>query len=141
MHSCILTTVRLIRLVLAVCVSVAFPVEVNALSAPAFELPGGALGLLRFCLAAAALHGLVRFVSAVGIPVAAPQRWDALRVVTSKLVRAAGTGGGSGAHLLVTGITAVVVPVADERGSHAHTVATLELFRRAGLCILREEER
>lgn len=138
--SCTLTTVGLIRLVLAVYISVTFPVEVNTFSTPAPELPGWAVGFLRLGLAAAALQRFIRLVFAVGVSVAAPRRWDTLGVVTAKLVRPAGAGGGCRALLLIAAISAVIIPIADERGSHAQTVTALELFSRASLGIWKKEE-
>lgn len=129
---CGLTTVRLVRLVLAVSVSVAFPVHVDAFPAAALELPRRAAGLLGLCPAAAALHGLVRLVLAVRVAVAAPQRGDALRVVAAELVLAAG---GSRALLLIAAVAAVVVAVANEDGRHALPVTALEIAGGAGLAI------
>lgn len=104
----------------------------HALAAAALELPDRAAGLLGLGPAAASLHGLVRLVLAVRVPVAAPQGWDALRVVAAELVLAAD---GSGALLLVAGISAVVIAVADVDGRHALSVTALEVFEGAGLGI------
>lgn len=125
-----LTTVGFVRFVLAVGVSVALPVHVDALAAAALELSHRAPRLLRLRPAAAALHGLVRLVLAVGVAVAAPQGRDALGVVAAELVLAAG---GRRALLLVAVVAAVVVAVAHKDGSHAPPVATLEIFGGAGL--------
>lgn len=112
----------------------------NALSAPAPKLPRRAMGLLRLRPTTAPLQRFVRQVSAVGVSVAAPRRWDTLRVVTAELVRPAGIGGCRRAFLLVTAIATVIISVADESGSHAQTVTALELFRRASLGIWNKEE-
>lgn len=120
-----LTTVGFVRFVLAVGVSVALPVHVDALAAAALELSQRAPRFLRLRPPAAALHGLVRLVLAVGVAVAAPQGRDALGVVAAELVLAAGW---RRAFLLVAGVPAVVVAVAHEDGSHASAVAALEVF-------------
>lgn len=133
--SCTLTTVGLIGLVLAVCIPITFPVEVNALSAPAAKLSSRAVWFLWLRPATAALQRLVRLVSAVGVSVAAPRGRDAFGVVAAKLMWTAGAGGGGGALLFITAITAVVIPITYERRSHTQTVTTLELFRRTSLGI------
>lgn len=134
---CTLTTVSLIRLILAVGVSVALPVHVDALPTAALELAHGAARFLGLRPAAAALHGLVRLVLAVRVAVAAPQRGDALRVVAAELVLAAGR---SRTLLFVAAVVAVVVTVADEDGRHALPVTTLEVGGGAGLAIYRRME-
>lgn len=98
------------------------------------------MGFLRLCPTTAPLQRFVRLVSAVGVSVAAPRRWDTLRVVTAELVRPTGTGGGRSALLLIAAIAAVIISVTDERGSHTETVTALELFRRASLGVWKKEE-
>lgn len=104
----------------------------DALAAAALELPHRAPRLLRLRPPAAALHGLIRLVLAVGVAVAAPQGRDALRVVAAELVLAAG---GRRAFLLVAGVPAVIVAVAHEDRGHAPPVAALEIFGGARLGI------
>lgn len=104
----------------------------HALSTPALELAHRAAGLLGLRPAAAALHGLVRLVLTVWVPVTAPQGRDALGVVAAELVLVAA---GSRAFFLITGISTVIIPVTDEDGCQTLSVATLEVFGRAGLGI------
>jgi len=109
---------------------------VDALAAAALELAGGAPRLPGLRPAAAALHGLVRLVLAVGVSVAAPQGRDALRVVAAELVLAAG---GSRALVLVAAVAAVVVAVAREDRRHALAVAAREVFGGAGLGVCTDQ--
>lgn len=125
-----LTTVCLVRFILAVCVAVALPVHVDALPAPALELARRAARLLGLRPAAAALHGLVRLVLAVRVAVAAPQGGDALGVVAAEVVLAARR---SRAFLLVAGVPAVVVAVAHVHRSETLSVTAVEVFGGAGL--------
>lgn len=134
---CGLTTVGLVRLVLAVSVSVALPVHVDAFPAAALELSRRAARLLGLRSAAAALHGLIRLILAVRVTVAAPQRGDALRVVAAELVLAAGR---SRALFFVAAVAAVIVAVAHKDGRHALPVTALEIAGGAGLAIYGRRE-
>lgn len=133
-----LTTVCLVRPVLAVSISVALPVHVDALPAAALELAHWAARFLGLCSAAAALHGLVRLVLAVWVAVAAPQRGDALRVVAAELMLAAGR---SRTLLFIAAVAAVIVAVTNKDGRHTLPVTALEITGGACLAIYRRMEK
>lgn len=124
-----LTAVLLIRLVLAVLVPIALPVEVDAFAVAALELVCRArvegLGVV-----AAPLHGLVRLVLAVGLVVTHPLLGDAHAVVALELV---GVAGQRGALPFIAAIPAVVVTVTHEDDGDARLVTALELVGRTGL--------
>lgn len=141
MISCLggtLTTVRLIRLVLAVWVAVALPRQPHTLAVGAAELAGGAVGpsveqVRRAVPAAAALRALVGAVRAVGVPVAAPHERHALRGVAAEVLRPAGQRGG--ALELVAAVPAVVIAVAHVGGGQALPVGAHELTGGTGFGI------
>lgn len=108
----------------------------DTLPAPAQELAHWAARFLGLRPPTAALHGLVRFVLAVRVAVAAPQGGDALGVVAAELVLAAG---GRRALHLVAGVPTVVVAVAHEDRRHTFAVETLEVFGGARLGIYRTD--
>ena len=127
-----LTTICFIRFILAVCVSIALPVHVNTLPTPTLELAHRTARFLGLRPPAAALHGLVWFVLAVWVAIATPQGRDALGVIATELVLAAG---GRRALLLVAGVPTVIVAITDEDWCHTLPVTALEIFGGASLCI------
>ena len=122
-----LTAVLLVAAVLAVGVTVAAPLPVDALPRAALDLAGRALG--RRGGPPAALRRLVRLVLAVHVVVAHPVAGDAVGVAALELTRAAGRWG---AVLLVAPVAAVVLAVAHEVGRDAAAAGAGELQRSAG---------
>lgn len=106
--------------------SVALPVAVDALSAAAAELHGGALvrpdavGPRRPAVAGP----LVRAVGAVGVAVAGPHARQAHGVVA---LEGRGAAGGGRTRRLVAAVVAVRLVVAHEGGGHALAAAAAEL--------------
>lgn len=121
-----LTAVGLVRLVLAVVVTVAAPAQVHALATAAGELGLGAEGRpgrgcgrgLGGATAATQLGRLVRAVIAVQLAVADPALGDAGAVVTAT-AKLSGPAGRLGAAPLVAAVTAVVVTVTHEHSGQA----------------------
>ncbi len=132
-----LTAVRLIRLVLAVWISITLPGQPHTLPVCTAKLPSSAVcppvKQVRDPIAAAALRALIRTVGAVGIPVAAPHERHTLRGVTAEMVGPAGKRGGT--LELIAAVSAVVVTVADIDGGQALAVGTHELTAGAGFGI------
>lgn len=134
-----LTTVRLIRFVLAVWVAVTFPRQPHAFTVGTPKLPSGAVGpsveQVRRPVAAAALRPLVGTVGAVGVSVAAPHERHTLRAIAAEVVRPAGQKGG--ALELVAAVPAVVIAVAHVGGGQALSVGAHKLTTGTGFGIWR----
>lgn len=132
-----LTAVRLVRLVLAVWISITFPSQSHTLPIGAAKLSNGAVcpavRRVRGPIPTTALRTLVWTVRAVGVSVAAPHERNALRGVTAEVVGPAGERGG--ALELVAAISAVIVTVAHVDGGQALPVGTHELTTGTGLGI------
>lgn len=134
-----LTTVRLIRFVLAVRVAVTFPRQPHTFAVGTAKLPSGAVGpsveQVRRPVAAAALRPLVGAVRAVGVSVAAPHERHTLWGVAAEVVRPAGQRGA--ALELVAAVPTVVIAVAHVGGGQALPVGTHELPSGTGFGIWR----
>lgn len=132
-----LTAVGLIGLVLAVRIAVTLPGQPHTLSVGTAKLPCAAVcpavQQVRDAVAAAALRPFVRAVGAVGVPVAAPHEWHALRGVAAQMVGPAGQRGG--ALELVAAVPAVVITVTHVGGGQALAVGAHELAVGAGFGI------
>jgi len=105
-----LTAILLIRLVLAVFVPVAFPVQVDAFTIAALELMSRA-GVEGLRIVATLLYGLVRLILTVRLVITDPQLWDAHAVVALELI---GVAGQRGAFSFIAAIPAVIVTVTHE---------------------------
>lgn len=122
-----LTAVFLVAAILAVRVTVAAPLPVNALARATLELSGRALGWWRG--PAAALWRFVGLVLAVDVVVAHPVGRDARGVSALELRGAARR---RRAVLLVTSIATVVLTVAHEVGRDAAAAGAGKLQRSTG---------
>lgn len=136
-----LTTVRLIRFVLAVWVAIAFPCQSHTFTVGAPKFPSGAVGpsveQVGRPVAAAALRPLVGTVRAVGVPVAAPHERHALRGIAAEVVGPAGQRGG--ALELVAAVPTVVIAVAHVGGGQALSVGAHKLATGTGFGIWRKK--
>lgn len=120
--------ILLIRLVLAVFVPVALPVQVDAFTIAALELMSRA-GVEGLGIVATLLYGLIRLILTVRLVIADPLLWDAHAVVALELI---GVAGQRGAFSFITAIPAVIVTVTHEDDGDARLVTALELIGRTG---------